>query len=77
VRGPPRFLISQRPDVEAAITAELDAAGLLATRSRPSPPHIGLDDLARLPYLGCVCKARSPRAAAGRAQSCELPRTRQ
>lgn len=38
--------------------AELSAAGLLATKASPNPPHMGLDDLARLPYLACVCKVR-------------------
>lgn len=50
--------MSQRPEVEAAVVAELSAAGLLATKASPNPPHIGLDDLARLPYLACVCKVR-------------------
>ena len=55
-----RYLVSQRPEVEAALAAELGAAGLLATMATPDPPHIGLDDLARLPYLGAVCKALRP-----------------
>ncbi len=50
--------MSQRPEVEAALVAELAAAGLLVTKATPNPPHIGLDDLARLPYLACVCKVR-------------------
>ena len=53
-----RYLISQQPEVEAALVAELGTAGLLATKANPNPPHIGLDDLARLPYLACVCKVR-------------------
>lgn len=41
------------------MVAELEAAGLLASKANPNPRHVGLDDLARLPYLACVCKART------------------
>lgn len=52
------FLVSQRPDVEAKIVAELDSLGLLATPERPQPRHMELDDLAEMPYFTNVCKAR-------------------
>lgn len=50
------FLISQRPDVEARIAAELDCLGLLATVAHPRPRPMELSDLSRLPYFINVCK---------------------
>jgi hypothetical protein len=51
-----RYLISQRPDVEAKIVAELEAEGLLATPLQPKPRDLQLSDLQKLSYLSCVCK---------------------
>ena len=50
------YLISQHPEVEAKVAAELDAAELLVTSARPQPRQCCYDDLARLPYLKCVIK---------------------
>ena len=50
------YLLSQHPEVEARVVAELDGAGLLATPSNPDPRPVAYSDLARLPYLGAVCK---------------------
>ena len=50
------YLISQHPEVEAKIVAELGGAGLLATAESPTPRPVEYSDLARLPYLGWVCK---------------------
>lgn len=50
------YLISQHPEVEARVAAELDAAELLVTSARPEPRRCCYDDLARLPYLKCVIK---------------------
>lgn len=57
VLGKFRFLISQRPEVEAKIVAELDAAGLLVTLDRPNPRQFELTDIQSLPFFICVCKA--------------------
>ncbi len=50
------YLISQHPEVEAKVVAELKGAGLLATSENPKPRAIEYADLAKLPYLGWVCK---------------------
>ena len=50
------YLISQHPEVESKIVAELGAAGLLATTGNPRPRAVEYSDLAKLPYLGWVCK---------------------
>jgi len=50
------YLLSQHPAVEARLVAELAGAGLLATPAAPHPRPITHADLARLPYLGAVCK---------------------
>ena len=50
------YLISQHPAVEAKLVAELAAAGLLATPENPRPRAVEYSDLAKLPYLGWVCK---------------------
>ncbi len=51
-----RYLISQHPEVDAKLAAELDEAGLLVTPQRPAPRAMDYADLARLTYLGWVCK---------------------
>ncbi|CAL5223031.1 g5486 [Coccomyxa viridis] len=50
------YLISQHPEVDAKLAAELDEAGLLVTPQRPAPRAMDYADLARLTYLGWVCK---------------------
>ena len=51
-----RYLISQHPEVEAKLTAELDQAGLLVTADRPHPRPMQYSDLTSLTYLTWVCK---------------------
>ena len=41
------------------MAAELDEAGLLVTAQRPVPRAMEYADLARLTYLGWVCKVNS------------------
>ena len=60
-----RYLISQHPEVEARLAAELDAAGLLVTPGRPQPRPLEHADLGRLTYLSWVCKVRGLRAIRG------------
>ncbi|KAK9819280.1 hypothetical protein WJX81_006108 [Elliptochloris bilobata] len=50
------YLVSQHPEVEAKIAAELDGLGLLATARRPRPRLMAYEDLAQLRYLSCVIK---------------------
>lgn len=58
VLGVRRYLISQHPQAEAKIVAELDAAGLLVTAERPHPRAFAFEDLSALPYLSACIKAR-------------------
>lgn len=51
-----RFCISQHPDVEACLVAELDDNCLLAKPGQPKPRAVSHDDLAKLTYLGRVIK---------------------
>ena len=51
-----RYLISQHPEVEAKLVAELDQAGLLVTKERPHPRDMVYGDLSSLNYLNWVCK---------------------
>lgn len=60
VLGVRRYLISQHPEAEAKIVAELDAAGLLVTAERPHPRSFAFEDLSALPYLSACIKARVP-----------------
>ena len=48
------FQLLQRPEVEARVAAELDAAGLLITRARPSPRALEHADLAG-PHVPAGC----------------------
>ena len=50
------YYLSQHPSVEAKLAAELDAAGLLATRDRPAPRALTYADISGLPYLAAVIK---------------------
>ena len=53
------YAICQHPEVEARVSAELAAAGLMATPERLQPRCMEHADLARLPYLQCVIKVGS------------------
>lgn len=59
IAPPRRYLVSQHPDVEAKIAAELDSLGLLAKPGAPPPRPAEWGDLQKLTYLGCAIKARS------------------
>ncbi|KAL0023129.1 hypothetical protein WJX77_004743 [Trebouxia sp. C0004] len=50
------FCISQHPEVEKKMVAELDAHGLLATSNNPHPRAPDYADLTKLTYLSCVIK---------------------
>ena len=50
------YLVSQHPEVEARICAELDEHGLLVTPSRPNPRKVTYEDLSKLTYLDMVIK---------------------
>ena len=52
-----RFFISQHPEVEAKVAAELDALGLLVTAQRLAPRSLEFADLSKLVYLGAAIKA--------------------
>lgn len=50
-----RFMITQHPEVEAKVLAELDALGLLVTPERPNPRLLEYDDLTKLTYTNnCI-----------------------
>ena len=49
-----RALLAAHPEQEAALAAELDSAGLLATPVNPAPRAMAFSDLARLSYLDGV-----------------------
>lgn len=51
-----RFHISQHPEVEAKIVADLASLGLLATPDQPSPRQLAFEDLGKLTYLNMVIK---------------------
>ena len=51
-----RYLLSQHPEVEAQVVAELEGLQLLATPERPHPRALAAPDLGKLPYLSCVIK---------------------
>jgi hypothetical protein len=52
------YLLSQHPEVEAKVAAELAQHGLLATHANPNPTPVQWDDLAKLTYLNAVIKVR-------------------
>ena len=55
-----RFEISQHPEVEAKIVAELDKAGLLCTAEHPQPRTMTFTDISALPYLSGTIKVLNP-----------------
>ena len=50
------YQVSQHPEVEAKICAELDQHGLLVTPSRPNSRKVTYEDLGKLTYLDMVIK---------------------
>lgn len=50
------FWISQHPEVEAKIVAELDGLGLLAAPGKAQPRRLEWDDLPKLHYVEAVTK---------------------
>ena len=51
-----RFMITQYPEVEKKVLAELDALGLLVTPERPNPRQMEWDDLGKLSYTNACIK---------------------
>ena len=51
-----RYLISQHPEVEEKILAELDGLHLLKTEHNPKPREMTYADLSKLTYLNAVIK---------------------
>jgi len=49
-------MLTQNPEVEAKVVAELDALELLVTPGRPNPRPVTYPDLAKLEYLQAVVK---------------------
>ena len=62
-----RFAISQHPEVEERVVAELAQHGLLATEDDPNPRTLAYPDLGKLTYLQAVIKVR-PSTCRGRLQ---------
>eukprot|EP00884_Botryococcus_braunii_P022864 jgi/Botrbrau1/9261/Bobra.180_1s0018.1 len=50
------YAISQNPEVEAKLTAELASLGLLASPGNPNPRPVQWDDLPKLVYLDAIIK---------------------
>ena len=50
------YLVSQHPEVEARLLAELDSLGLSITPERPRPRALAYVDLGKLPYLQATIK---------------------
>jgi hypothetical protein len=59
------FLLSQNPDVEAKVLAELDSLELLVTPERPNPRKLEWADLNKLVYLQAVIKVHNPISSPG------------
>ncbi len=55
-----RFMITQHPEVETKVLAELDALGLLVTSERPNPRPLEYDDLTKLTYTNNCIKVPAP-----------------
>ena len=47
-------LLAAHPEVQEEVAAELEAAGLLASRGKPQPRRLTYADLSKLPYLDAV-----------------------
>lgn len=50
------YLLSQHPEADARVAAELDSAGLLATPKQPCPRTLEWADLSGLPFLSACIK---------------------
>ena len=53
---PCRYMLTQNPEVEAKVVAELDSLELLVTPDRPNPRKVTYADLSKLEYLQAVIK---------------------
>lgn len=53
-------MITQHPEVERKVLAELDAHGLLVTPARPNPRSLEWDDLGKLTYTNNCIKVEIP-----------------
>lgn len=51
-------MITQHPEVEKKVLAELDSHGLLVTPERPNPRPLEWDDLGKLSYTNNCIKVR-------------------
>lgn len=51
--------MTQHPEVEAKVVAELDALELLVTPGRPNPRPVTYTDLGKLEYLQACVKVRA------------------
>ena len=51
-----RYMLTQNPEVEAKVVAELDRLELLVTKDRPQPRQMTYTDLSKLEYLQAVVK---------------------
>ncbi len=52
-----RYFISQHPEAERRIEAELDSLGFLVTSTRKNPKRMEYADLSKLTYLSGAIKA--------------------
>ena len=57
------YLVSQHPEVEAGILAELDSLGLSITPERPKPRPLTYADLGKLTSLQATVKVLPPAAS--------------
>ena len=55
-----RYFISQHPEAERKVEAELDSLGFLVTSTRKTPKRMEYNDLSKLPYLSGAVKAGTP-----------------
>ena len=55
-KGACRYLISQYPEVESKILAELEGLELLKTAQNPKPREMTYADLSKLTYLNAAIK---------------------
>ena len=55
-----RFQLSQHPEAEDKVVAELRGLGLLVTAETPEPRLFSPADRSKLPYLTCVIKVSCP-----------------
>ena len=58
-----RYCLSQHPEADEKVAAELDSHGLLATQEQPEPRPVMMEDLGKLTYLSCCIKVEFQPAA--------------